>query len=230
MRCKFCNVEVDCKTHICPLCHELLTPEENDEKLTPTFPPKTAKAEKKRHTHFTVSNIYLAASAIIFIVCVAVNFGLHQPAKWSLPVGAVLLYGFLTMRNTIMSNNSAWIKAFWQIVMISLILWLAQAVFDDVMTDAYWLLDLALPLVIMISVLTLGIISCVAVRKNKALLYDTLFLSLIGFVPIILYAFGLVQKVLVSAICAGFCAAVIICVIIFARKEILEEMERRLHW
>ena len=61
-------------------------------------------------------------------------------------------------------------------------------------------------------------------------MYDTLFLSLIGFVPMILYAFGVVEKVLVSAICAGLCAAVIACVLIFARKELLEEMERRLHW
>ncbi len=229
MRCKFCNVEVDCKTHICPLCHELVTPDEGDE-LSPAFPPKTAKAEKKKHTHFTLSNVYLAVSVIAFITCLAVNFGLHQQTRWSLMVGAVLLYGFLTMRNTVMSNNSAWIKAFWQIVMIVLILWLAQIVFDDVMEDTYWLLDLALPIVIMLSVLTLGVISCAVVRRNKALLYDTLFLSLIGFVPIILFAFGLVRKVLASAICAGFCAAVIVCVIIFARKEILEEMERRLHW
>ncbi len=230
MRCKFCNVEVDCKTHICPLCHELIAPEEQDENLTPAFPPKTQKAERKKHTHFTLSNIYLAASMIVFIVCLAVNLGLKQPTHWFLMVGAVLLYGFLTMRNTVMSNNSAWIKAFWQIVMIVLILWLAQVVFDDVMEDTYWLLDLALPIVIMLSVLTLGVISCAVVRRNKALLYDTLFLSLIGFVPIILFAFGLVRKVLASAICAGFCAAVIVCVIIFARKEILEEMERRLHW
>lgn len=230
MRCKFCNVEVDCKTHICPLCHELLSPEEGDEKLTPAFPPKTAKAEKKRHTHFTLVNIYLATSVIIFIICLAVNLGLHQPTKWFLMVGAVLLYGFLTMKNTVMSNNSAWIKAFWQIVMISLILWLAQWIFDDVVKETHWLLDIALPIIIMLSVLTLGIISCAVVRRNKALLYDTLFLSLIGFVPIIFYAFGLVHAVLFSAICAGFCAAVIACVIIFARKEIVEEMERRLHW
>ncbi len=229
MRCKFCNVKVDCKTHICPLCHELVTPDEG-ETLSPAFPPKTAKAEKKRHTHFTATNIYLAASFIVFIVCLAVNLGLRQNTNWFLMVGAVLLYGFLTMRNTVMSNNSAWIKAFWQIVMISLILWLAQVVFDDVMTDTYWLLDLALPIVIMMSVLTLGVISCVLVKRNKALLYDTLFLSLIGFVPMIFFAFGLVHMVLFSAICAGFCAAVIVCVIIFARKEILEEMERRLHW
>ena len=230
MRCKFCNVEVDCKTHICPLCHELLTPEDDKEDLSPAFPPKTARAERRRHTHFTATNIYLAASFVIFVASLAVNLGLHQPTKWFLMVGAVLLYGFLTMRNTVMSNNSAWIKAFWQIVMISLILWLAQVVFDDIMTDSYWLLDFALPLIIMISVLTLGIISCAVVHRNKALLYDTLFLSLIGFVPIILFAFGLVHQVLASAICAGFCAVVIACVIIFARKEILAEMERRLHW
>ena len=126
MRCKFCNVEVDCKTHICPLCHELLTPENDKEDLSPAFPPKTARAERRRHTHFTATNIYLAASFVIFVASLAVNLGLHQPTKWFLMVGAVLLYGFLTMRNTVMSNNSAWIKAFWQIVMISLILWLAQ--------------------------------------------------------------------------------------------------------
>ena len=230
MRCKFCNVEVDCKTHICPLCHELIAPEAQDETLTPAFPPKTRKSERRKHTHFTLTNIYLATAVIIFLVCLAVNLGLKQHPNWFLMVGAVLLYGFLTIRNTVMSNNSAWIKAFWQIVMVVLILWLAQVIFDDVMTDTYWLLDLALPLIIMISVLTLGIISCAVVRRNKALLYDTLFLSLIGFVPIILYAVGLVQKALVSAICAGLCAAVIACVLIFARKEFLEEMERRLHW
>ena len=99
MRCKFCNVEVDCKTHICPLCHELLTPENDKEDLSPAFPPKTARAERRRHTHFTATNIYLAASFVIFVASLAVNLGLHQPTKWFLMVGAVLLYGFLTMRH-----------------------------------------------------------------------------------------------------------------------------------
>lgn len=230
MRCKFCNVEVDCETRICPLCHEKLVPDETQEKLSPAFPQRTAKSKRPLRTHFTPTNIYLALSCILFVVAIAVNFGMQQPTKWCWIVGAVLMYGFLTMRNTVMSNHSAWIKAFWQIVMICLILWLAQVVFDDIMTDTNWLLDLALPVIIMVSVLTLGIISCIVVRKNKALLYDTLFLSLIGFVPLILYAVGLVKSVLASAICAGLCAAVLICVVIFARKELIAEMERRLHW
>lgn len=233
MRCKFCNVEVDCKSGICPLCHEKLQPSaegSNTNDKQPAFPPKTDKSIKKPHTHFTVQNIYLAVASAIFIVCLSLNLGLHHSIQWFWIVGAILLYGFLTMRNTVLSNNSAWIKAFWQIVMISLILWLAQGIFDSVMTDKNWLLDFALPLLIMISVLTLGIVSCAVVKKNKALLSDTLFMSLIGFLPLIFYAFGLVNSIIMSALCGGFCAVVIVCVIIFARKEIWAELQRRFHF
>lgn len=230
MRCKFCNIEVDCKSHICPLCHEKLESSENDKKTDYAFPPKCEKNIKKQVRHFTLSNIYIAVATIIFIVCIAVNIGLNHPVNWFWLVGAVLVYGFLTYRNTIMSSNSAFIKTFWQIVMISLIMWLTQVLFKPVLDDINWLFDFVLPTVIMVSVLTIGIISCVVVKKDTSLLYDTLFVSLIGFLPIILYAVGVIESVIASAICAGLCAVIIVCVIVFARKEIIAELSRRFHF
>ena len=144
---------------------------------------------------------------------------------------AVLAYGYLTVANTVMSNSSIWIKIFWQILMITLILWAAQSVLNPLFDEsANWLLDIALPVILGISVVALGITAASLIRKEPSLLVDNLLISLIGFLPIILYAANVIESVIPAAICAGLCGLSIVCFVAFARDELWAEIVRRFHF
>ena len=50
MRCKYCGINVDDDSKICPLCHEIL--EDDGKPVNENFPPKTAASAKKRDSRF----------------------------------------------------------------------------------------------------------------------------------------------------------------------------------
>ena len=155
MHCKYCGVSIDDDSKICPLCHELAV---DDGKETNTnFPPKTEKA-RKPGSRVNFHNLYISIAILVAGVCVAINLTLTPDVYWFTIVMAVLAYGYLTVANAVMSNSSIWIKIFWQILMITLILWAAQSVLNPLFDEsANWLLDIALPVILGISVVALGI-------------------------------------------------------------------------
>lgn len=228
MRCKYCGIDVDDDSKVCPLCHELLT--DDGAETHANFPPRTEKV-KKSGSRITFSNLYIAIAVIVVGVCVALNLSLTPEVYWFTIVVAVLAYGYLTVVNTVMSNSSIWIKIFWQILMICLILWAAQSVLNPLFEERNnWLLDFALPIILGISVLALGITAASLMSKEPSLLVDNLLISLIGFLPIILYAADVIDEVVPSAVCAGLCALSIVCFVAFARDELWDEIIRRFHF
>ena len=212
MHCKYCGVSID------------------DDSKNTNFPPKTEKA-RKPGSRVNFHNLYISIAILVAGVCVAINLTLTPDVYWFTIVMAVLAYGYLTVANTVMSNSSIWIKIFWQILMITLILWAAQSVLNPLFDEsANWLLDIALPVILGISVVALGITAASLIRKEPSLLVDNLLISLIGFLPIILYAANVIESVIPAAICAGLCGLSIVCFIAFARDELWAEIVRRFHF
>lgn len=229
MRCKYCGINVDDDSKICPLCHEIL--EDDGKPVNENFPPKTAASAKKRDSRFSFSNIYIAVAAVIFFSCLGLNLGLTPDVLWFTVVFAVLLYGYLTVVNTVMSSSSLWLKIFWQIVMITLVLWAAQSVLNPLMEERNnWLADYALPILLTISVLALGITAACLFHKEPSLLVDNLIISLIGLVPIILYAADVIDVLAPTVVCTIVCAISLIGFIAFAREELWAEIVRRFHF
>lgn len=228
MRCKYCGVEIDDDSGICPLCHELAVDDGGETHAN--FPPKTGKI-KRRGSRVNFHNLYLSIAAIAVGVCVALNLTLTPDVYWFTIVMAVLAYGYLTVANTVLSNSSIWIKIFWQIFMIILILWAAQSVLNPLFEERNnWLLDYAVPIILGISVVALGITAASLINKEPSLLVDNLLISLIGFVPIILYATGVIDEVIPASICAGLCGLSMICFVAFAKDELWAEIVRRFHF
>ncbi|MEG1609133.1 MAG: DUF6320 domain-containing protein, partial [Clostridia bacterium] len=102
MRCKYCNVQIDCKTKICPLCHEKL--DDIDEGLPQIYPDKPLRNEKKRK--LSANLIYILVSAIIFIPCLAISLILTPTIPWFWIIGILAVYGYVLVYNTIMSSHS----------------------------------------------------------------------------------------------------------------------------
>ena len=228
MRCKYCGVSIDDDSKICPLCHELAV--DDGKKTNSNFPPKTEKL-RKTGSRVNFHNLYISIAILVAGICVALNMTLTPGVYWFTIVMAVLAYGYLTVANTVMSNSSIWIKIFWQILMITLILWAAQSALNSWFDESTnWLLDYALPVILGISVIALSVTAASLIRKEPSLLVDNLLISLIGFLPIILYAANVIESVIPAAICAGLCGVSIMCFIAFARDELWAEIVRRFHF
>lgn len=228
MRCKYCNVEINCKTKICPLCHEKL--DEFDETLPQIYPVKQLKSEKKKK--LSANWIYILISAIIFIPSLAVNLIVTPSIQWFWIVGILAVYGYVLVYNTILSSHSISSKILIQTAFGIGFIFAIYAVFrelDPTISQREWLFDFALPCVIAVSIITMTVMAMVFSRTNHAALLDCIMLSCMGYLPIILYAAGVVADPALAYFCAVLCSVSIIACAIVGRKKVWLEFKKKFH-
>lgn len=229
MRCKHCGVEVEFDTKICPICHEKLTLN-SDEKLPSVYPPREPSVTPSKFKP-SFNSVYLSLSLIIFIVALVLNLTLLPQVKWIFLVCGLLLYGFLLIHNTILSANSVGVKAFVQLVMLLLLLYLSEIIVKDLHPEktAFWILDIGLPVLISLSLIAVCISTVFVYKQKKALLFDIIWLSLLGYVPIILYACKEITNPVASIVCASLSTVLILGTSIIFRKQLKDEVLRHFH-
>ena len=223
MHCKYCNVDIETNTKICPICHEKL--EDYDENLPKAYPDKIKR--KHKHKHFTLSNIYLLASLIIFLIAVTINYVIDSSILWCYILGGVLLYGMILIENTVLSNYSIGAKVFVQTISISLLILLSAWV-----TDTYsnkWAYNYAMPVVHMVSVIVLGILVACFIEKDRNNLVSLIMFSALGIIPLILKITNVLDVLWPSLLDAILSVGVILAAIIFGHKEIKNEFRRKFH-
>lgn len=228
MHCKNCGVEVDFDTKICPICHEKLS-KPTDAPLPSVYPPRKTRATTKFKPSF--NTVYLSLALVVFVVCLFLNLTLTPQIKWIYLAGGLLLYGFLLIHNTILSANSVGVKAFVQSVMLFLLLYLGEVIVKDIRPDtsSFWVLDIGLPVLISLSLIAVCISTVFVYRQKKALLLDIIWLSLIGYIPIILFACKEISNPIASIVCASLSTALIIVTSIVFRKQLKDELMRYFH-
>lgn len=228
MRCKHCNVEIDCKTKICPLCHEKL--DEIDESLPQIYPIRAqGAAHKKKLSGYW---IYALVCTIIFIPCLAANLIVTPSIQWFWIVGILGIYGYVLIYNTIMSSHSIASKVLIQSAFAVGFIFAIYGVFknlDPAISQNVWLFDYALPCVIAISLITMTTFAMVFSRKNPSLLLDCIMFCLTGFLPIILFAAKVVVNPELAYFCAVLCSVAILACLIIGRKSVWLEFKKKFH-
>ncbi len=117
MRCKYCNVEITCDSKICPLCHEKLSlPKDVDlpYDLPKAYPEKKKPPKRRERKKLSAIRLYLSIALTVFILSVPLNILTTPKIYWFAIVGVLVIYGFILVHNTILSNNGIGIKIFWQ--------------------------------------------------------------------------------------------------------------------
>lgn len=238
MRCKYCNVEIGCKSKICPLCHEKIhldanvdLPLEENQELPNAYPPKKKEKVPVKKKLLSPSSIYLSIALTIFMICVAINLRLTPTIYWFAFVGAVLVYGLILTKHTILSNNSIGIKIFWQAVAIFVILIALNYLLRNQIAHylPYWIWDLGLPVILIVSTMVVGIYTAIAFHKWHSVIIDAITVSTLGFIPIILYGCGVVHDPVMSIICACLSSVSIIFCGILGRKTLISEFKKKFH-
>lgn len=237
MRCEYCKVEIGCKSKICPLCHEKLRLDTNVdlpaqiEDAPLAYPQRKKEKVPVKKKLLSFRSIYLSVALAVFILCLVINLRLTPEIYWFAFVAAVLVYGYILVKHTILSNNSIGIKIFWQaLAILSLLLALNYLLKDQVSRySTSWVWDFGLPAILIVSTAVVSIYTAIAFHKYHSVIIDALAISTLGFIPIILFGIGVVVQPVTSIVSACLSSVSIIFCSILGRKTLLSEFKKKFH-
>lgn len=220
MRCNKCNLEIK-DGNVCPFCHQVV--DGNPPQIKSEYPPK----QKKRQLplRLSVKNIYLVIAVILAIVCITTNYLTNREVLWCWFIFAVFAYGYLLIANTIYSVTEIGAKIFLQGASLIGLSYIYDAIFDTSFSTSY-----CLPIIITSMIIVSGGLLILKSKFNKSLYLSNGLLSLLGFIPIILYATNctdVMTPAIISAVCGGIC---LIATIIFGVKLLKEQSFKVFHF
>ena len=218
--CDDCNVYVaDCLEY-CPLCGKRLTEHPSENELYPHVSKKTYVDSRSLMTE------YLSlATFLIIAICVVINLLTWDGTPWFLAVAAPVLYAWVLIRVTIISDVSAGLKTLLQMVSV---IGMFMA-FDFVVGRLGWSYEVMMPLILGLGIAYIDFYSCFHKsywREN--LLYAVLFL-LMGFIPLILYLVGIKIAIVPLVLCTFASGITILGILRFALRHVKSEMQKKFH-
>lgn len=220
MYCKKCNVNIPCKTEVCPLCHSSLvdiTP--SDEEFA--FPAPNVK--KLRLPLF--KKIYLALTALICVLSLSLNLALNPTFMWSVIIIVVLTYVYYFVSVTVFSRRGFHKRILGQTLILSLMFIILKLVVGG----NHWIFIAWLPAVFT----SAEIILCAFIIRNRTespkYIMTLILLCVFGFLPIICaYVFDLSVK-LPSVISSALSGLIIVLSCVAQRKTLLSEIKKVFH-
>ncbi|MDE6362410.1 MAG: hypothetical protein K2L53_05470 [Clostridia bacterium] len=233
MRCKYCNIEVTCESKICPLCHEKLVMPDNLD-LTYEAPkayPDKQKPARKTKKKLSVTRLYISIALTVFLLSVPINMLTTPQLFWFAIVAVLGIYGLILVANTILSNNGIGIKIFWQGVGILAVLLTINYLLDKQAPEysPTWVWDYGLPAILIIASITTGIYTAIALKYWSSAVIDTLIISALGYLPIILYACKVVAHPALAITSTCVSTIIIIFVCLLGRKTLISELKKKFH-
>lgn len=213
--CPRCKVTVRGMTNYCPLCQGKISGED-----TPPFFPTVPTIYEKYKLFFQI----LALSGIaIAIIAVTVNLILPQTGNWSLLV--LLGIGCLWLSVGVSARNLHHVTLV--IVNQSILGSLFFVLWDFVVGWKGWSIDYAVPILLMVSLLTMQILIKARGIKTEDYMVCTSFHAFVGLVPLVLFLTGALNQVIPTLICIALSALLLAGMLIFRWGELLEEYHKR---
>jgi hypothetical protein len=202
-------------TNYCPLCQGKISGED-----TPPFFPTVPTIYEKYKLFFQI----LALSGIaIAIIAVTVNLILPQTGNWSLLV--LLGIGCLWLSVGVSARNLHHVTLV--IVNQSILGSLFFVLWDFVVGWKGWSIDYAVPILLMVSLLTMQILIKARGIKTEDYMVCTSFHAFVGLVPLVLFLTGALNQVIPTLICIALSALLLAGMLIFRWGELLEEYHKR---
>lgn len=224
MHCKYCGVEVESDTFVCPLCHEKMEIDDTVLPINGLFPPKRKKqAVRKKISVFTW---YCFIALVLFVVSVAIDFAVTDGPHWSYAVGAGIVYGAFLIKFVIMARSSVGVRVFWQLIAMTV----TGLIFGVVFNEFDIVIKYVLPSIIMVSIIVQSSFSVFYAKRKRSIFLSSMVISLLGFVPIILYACKVESELWLAIASAVLGAGALIGNIVFGNKKIAFEVQKRYHW
>lgn len=216
-KCLKCNVTIASSSVVCPLCNTPIEKGESED----VFP--NLYYDYKHHD--LLLNILKVCSIIATCLCLFLNFTISREVSWSLFVIAGIVSFWLTLVTALKGR-----KHFMKMLFAEMVLIIIVSIIWDYFTGFYfWSVNYCLPF--LCSIYTICILLMRIFRANLAkdfIFYATIN-SMIGLVPGILIILNKVTVFWPSYISVIISVVILVFLIVFNRRQVKNELERRFH-
>lgn len=218
--CDKCRVEVRGSQQFCPLCqHELQVKDASEsEDIYPSH------IEKRFNNHMLLKFFgFIGLSASI--LAVFFNIILPSETMWSLIVVAVTACLWVSLAMAIKKHKSI-LKYLWQQMMIITLL----TICIDALTGQHgWAISFVLPIILTIAMVVMYLLSKILHLQVGDYMIYLLLDALFGVIPLILVNTQELISDIPSLICILTSIISVVGLVIFEGKNIISELNRRLH-
>lgn len=219
--CNSCKVLVDNPVPHCPLCYSTLVQHDNLPE-SPSYPDYQRVAKR----YHLILRILVMISLSAASICLAVNLMTGaKPFLWSLIVIAAIIYLWIVVFTTLRKHVTLGFKILIQVLSLSGLF----AAVDQIIGHYEFAYDYVLPGLFTAATLTLTILIIVKRVRFKEFILYFLLTALMGFIPLILLAVGLVRISWPTTACAIYAGLSLVSMFIFADHATKIELKKRFH-
>lgn len=136
--CNNCNVDVNTSSNYCPLCFNAL--DDINDNSQPKLLSESQKKPREIIKQHMVRKVFLLISLAAIIITMAINYFAKSSTQWSLLVFFGVIYLWILVKHTIMSNRHIFEKFFFQILGLLSIL-----ITSNYISGGGWFLEYVMP-------------------------------------------------------------------------------------
>lgn len=217
--CDKCNLDVNTDLNYCPLCFNEISGEDDAPHMYSHNPNKPREIQKSHKTR----KVFFLISLFVVLVCGLINYLTGLPF-WSGIVALSVLYLWILVKHTIMSDRNAFEKIFLQVVGILSILFVTNYV-----SGGEWFVEYVLPSLLAFVILVLDMVLFISKRRRT---YETSFIIIELFILIISIVFvsiNVCEFKLLHTITLMASALSIIGMIVMDGKNLLQDILKKFH-
>ncbi|MEG2457309.1 MAG: DUF6320 domain-containing protein [Bacilli bacterium] len=217
--CEKCKLKIMQDIKYCPLCKSILIEKEKSDYDT-IFPIR-----KKQSTGYLAYKIMFFVSLLICFVTFFINIFFPGYGWWSLFVIAAIACAWVSLIYVVKNRRNVIKTIFYQV----LIFYLVVLLWDLITGWKGWSLTYAVPSFITGTLITIFVLLlCIKEDKNQNLFYYCLE-SIFGLSFILFIIFKVVSNIIPSFICVLVSITSILVSIVFYRKTVIREIQKKTH-
>ena len=219
--CKYCKTEVDSVNNFCPLCFNHL--DDLSDKSDHFYSVRTCN-ETTNLTNAFLYKFFLFFTICAISCCVIINLLVTPNLPWFWIVVFGLLYVWVLVAHTILSNQSAFKKTFLQIVSILLLLYFAENI-----SFSRWLIPYVFPSISLTAIFVLLMILFISKKRTEYVFGFSVIILLLAVLSALIIIFGLSEYMLLNMINLIISLMTLVGNFIFGLKAIKEDLFKKLH-
>ena len=216
-KCLKCNVSIASNTNVCPLCNTSVDKGEYED----VFP----RIEYNYKNHSLLFNILKVCSLLAIFICLFVNFVVSRSITWSWFVIAGIISFWITLVTVLKGR-----KHFMKMLFVEIIIIIIISILWDYFTGFHlWSINYCLPFLCTIYTISILLMRLFRQKIVKDFIFYATVNSMIGLVPGILLLFDKVTVLWPSYISVIISVVILVFLLVFNKRQVTNELERRFH-
>lgn len=222
--CDKCNVDIQTNQKYCPLCHQVLQGE-NEENLKEIYPEYISL---RREVLPLTKKVLLFSTIISLITLISINLMTWNGTMWSLiPIGGIIYFWLIVRYGVLSKQNIAFKLAFLSTLLV-IILNIIDRNYGNV-EDRGWALDYVTPLAFLACNLAISVIIWVRRINYRDYIFYLITIIVFSLVPILLAILNVIKVNWPAIVAFGVAIFILLFIIFFFPKSIKEEIRKRFH-